>query len=41
MHQIIADATCNMVNVMVRALYVRVSIEMARARNLEAEPGSV
>lgn len=41
MHQIITDATCSMVNVMVRAQYVRVSIEMAHARNLEAEPDCV
>ena len=41
MHRIVVSAVCGMANVVVRALYVRPSIEMARARSLEAEPGRV
>ena len=41
MHRIVVSAVCGMANVVVRALYVRPAIEMARARSLEAEPGRV
>jgi len=40
-HQVITGAVCGVASVTVRALCVRLSAAMTRARSLEAEPGRV